>query len=90
MTNPLYWSHEPSRHKAHVLRRAAAAALHAASTALANLARRLTVVEYAPHRAQAACLPEVEFHAFHSDAGAPEGALYVDGELVGYLPVSRL
>jgi hypothetical protein len=26
---------------------------------------------------------------FHADAGALEGALYVDGELVGYLPGVR-
>ena len=31
---------------------------------------------------------ELEFYA---EAGAPEGALYLDGELVGYLPgVTRL
>jgi len=27
---------------------------------------------------------------FHAEAGAPEGALYVDGEFVGYLEVRRL
>jgi hypothetical protein len=27
----------------------------------------------------------VEFHAYHRDAGAPEGALYVNGELVGFV-----
>lgn len=32
-------------------------------------------------------LPQLEFHA---DAGAPEGALYVDGEYVGKLDVRRL
>ena len=32
----------------------------------------------------------VEFHALHRDAGAPEGALYVNGELVGYIDVQRL
>jgi hypothetical protein len=32
-------------------------------------------------------LPHLEFHA---DAGAPEGALYVDGEFVGRLDVGRL
>jgi hypothetical protein len=32
-------------------------------------------------------LPQLEFHA---DAGAPEGALYVDGEYVGQLDVRRL
>jgi hypothetical protein len=54
---------------------------------LDRLARRLAAV---PHRriATLATLPSVEFHA---EAGAPEGALYVDGELVGRLPgVTRL
>ena len=32
-------------------------------------------------------LPRLEYHA---DAGAPEGALYVDGEYVGRLDVRRL
>jgi hypothetical protein len=33
----------------------------------------------------------VEFHAMYREAGAPEGALYVDGELVGYVRgVTRL
>lgn len=32
-------------------------------------------------------LPHLEFHA---DAGAPEGALYVDGEYVGQIDVRRL
>jgi hypothetical protein len=32
-------------------------------------------------------LPRLEYHA---DAGAPEGALYVDGEYVGRLGVRRL
>lgn len=33
----------------------------------------------------------VEFHSFHRDAGAPEGALYVNGELVGFVSgVNRL
>jgi hypothetical protein len=27
---------------------------------------------------------------FHAEAGAPEGALYVDGEFVGYIDVRRL
>ena len=35
-------------------------------------------------------LPTIEFHAVHSDAGAPEGALYVNGEFVGRIDVSRL
>lgn len=66
-------------------RRATAAALRAASLALARLARRVRVAQ-GRHLAQGA--PELEFYA---EAGAPEGALYIDGELVGTLPgVSRL
>lgn len=39
----------------------------------------------------AASTESVEFHCLHRDAGAPEGALYVNGELVGFVSgVSRL
>ena len=67
-------------------RRAAAAALHGASRVLQRLARQLAA---SPARPQASALtPSLEFHA---EAGAPEGALYVDGQLVGHLAgVSRL
>lgn len=58
------------------LRFASAALLQRASTALSGLAMRLAATP--PRRAP----PVLEFHA---DAGAPEGALYVDGQLVGYL-----
>jgi hypothetical protein len=65
-------------------RRLAAATLRQASRALARLARQLALRH--PARMQRA--PELEFYA---EAGAPEGALYLDGELVGYLPgVTRL
>jgi hypothetical protein len=64
-------------------RYAAAAVLRAASVLLAALAQRLA----APMPASEAPLPAaLEFYA---DAGAPEGALYLDGELVGYLPGVR-
>lgn len=60
-----------------------AALLASASAVLARLAARL-VAEPAWHDDE----PRFEFHA---EAGAPEGALYVDGCLVGWLPgVSRL
>jgi hypothetical protein len=66
--------------------RAAAAGLLAASRSLDRAARRLVkpaVLIDAPD-AQA----RVEFHA---EAGAPEGALYIDGQFVGFLPgVARL
>lgn len=65
----------------HPLRHLAAAILRQASHGLARLARRLARVT-ARHRR----VPELEFYA---EAGAPEGALYIDGELVGHLPGVR-
>jgi len=60
-----------------------AATLRAGSRALDRLAVRLAHVE-----ARAPAAPVLEFYA---EAGAPEGALYVDGRLVGILPgVNRL
>ncbi len=70
---------------ASVPRRALATALRFASLMLARLARR---VRRAQARRTHRLVPELEFYA---EAGAPEGALYIDGELVGILPgVSRL
>ena len=61
----------------------AAELLRAASRMLDALAERLASVE-----APAAAEPVLEYHA---DAGAPEGALYVNGQLVGHLTgVNRL
>ncbi len=66
-------------------RRAAAASLRSASAVLARLARRLAA---APVRRRSVADPQVEFYA---EAGAPEGALYLDGELVGWVQgVQRL
>ena len=63
------------------LRRAASAALHVASRALQGLALRLS--QAAPAQpAQGGLPPLLEFHA---EAGAPEGALFVDGHLVAHL-----
>nr|WP_316641275.1 hypothetical protein [uncultured Roseateles sp.] len=63
-------------------RRTLALLLQAASTMLAQLAAKMNLLE---RRTKA---PVVEFYA---EAGAPEGALFVDGELIGYLPgVNRL
>jgi hypothetical protein len=59
-------------------RRAAAAALRSASAALARLARRVAVPAAPRPRAD----PQLEFYA---EAGAPEGALYLDGQLVGWV-----
>jgi hypothetical protein len=58
--------------------------LRAGSRALERLAHRLARVERVRLRAE----PLLEFHA---EAGAPEGALYVNGRLVGHLDgVQRL
>ncbi len=57
--------------------------LRSASRALDTLAARLALVAHAPSTD-----PMLEYHA---DAGAPEGALYVNGQLVGHvLGVTRL
>ncbi|WP_427912894.1 hypothetical protein ACPWT1_20070 [Ramlibacter sp. MMS24-I3-19] len=65
------------------------AALRSAGDAAHGLALRVAKTEEA-----AATVPQietVEFHSLHGDAGAPEGALYVNGVLVAILPgVKRL
>lgn len=69
----------------HPVRHVAALALRQASRLLARLARRLARQRAGPPGLRP---PELEFYA---EAGAPEGALYLDGELVGHLPgVTRL
>ena len=66
------------------VRLAAAALLRSASAALSRMAARIATLPADASRQP----PVLEFHA---DAGAPEGALYVNGELVGWLPgVQRL
>ena len=82
---PLGPSADAERHPAHEgLRQLAASGLHSASAALARLASQLA----APAPRAAAASPHLEFHA---EAGAPEGALYLDGRLVGWVPgVTRL
>ena len=67
------------------VRRVAAALLRAASLLLARWARQMRVA-YSANTQQRS--PELEFYA---EAGAPEGALYADGEYVGRLHgVTRL
>ncbi len=64
----------------------AAATLRLMSHALGLLAERVERAESAAAAARGE--PVLEFYA---EAGAPEGALYVNGHLVGHLPgVSRL
>jgi hypothetical protein len=70
-------------HEASRTRHLIALLLHAAAITLGQLAHRLVRAEPEP-----AGEPVLEFYA---QAGAPEGALYVDGKLVGLLSgVSRL
>ena len=58
--------------------RLVAIGLRSASAALARLSRRLAV----PASRVARAAPQLEFYA---EAGAPEGALYLDGQLVGFV-----
>ena len=67
---------DPGIHPSQVARRLAAAALRQASGGLARLARRLAV----PATTADYPAPQLEFYA---EAGAPEGALFVGGVLVG-------
>ena len=64
-------------------RRRFASALCAASVLLERMADRISRARGGRRRR-----PELEFYA---EAGAPEGALYVDGQRVGSLPgITRL
>jgi hypothetical protein len=67
------------------LRRLLAASLSRTSALLARLAQHMAV----PAVPDVKRAPEVL--EFYAEAGAPEGALYLDGKLIGYLPgVKRL
>jgi hypothetical protein len=76
---------EPPAHEA--ARRLVALVLLMASAALARLSHRLSHVMGAEEAEEQSVDPRLEFYA---EAGAPEGALYVDGELVGFVAVGRL
>jgi len=67
-------------------RRVVARLLRAASAALARHARHVDRPLHARLR-RPAHEPLVEFHA---EAGAPEGALYVEGRYIGTIDVRRL
>jgi hypothetical protein len=78
------WSAADFRHPASLFaQRLAARALRQASALLARLSRRIAV---SPGHRGTVAPPQLEFHA---EAGAPEGALYVDGKLIGWLPGVR-
>lgn len=75
---------DAQRSPSDAVRHVAAVSLRSASAVLARLSRRLArPANAAPH-----AVPVLEFYA---EAGAPEGALYLDGRLVGVVPgVTRL
>lgn len=78
-----WWRDHAPHPAAEAARLLLAASLASASALLARLSARLVAVPTAPPGD-----PRFEFYA---EAGAPEGALYVDGRFVGWLPgVSRL
>lgn len=69
----------------HPIRAKFATLLRQTSRGLSRFARRISASSASINVQRP---PELEFYA---DAGAPEGALYVNGDLVGTLPgVSRL
>ena len=83
LSKDLPWAEAPVEERS--AREVAAALLRAMGAALDTLATRLTLTPAVP---AAPAEPRFEFYA---EAGAPEGALYVDGRLVGHLPgVQRL
>lgn len=69
---------EPPRPAREAALRMAASSLRSASAMLARLSRRLAK----PTGRVAHPVPQLEFYA---EAGAPEGALYLDGQLVGWV-----
>lgn len=79
MIKSLPWSYHPAEHALeHRLRHAVAAVLRGASRMLSRLARRIA----ASKKVSDANIGHLEFYA---EAGAPEGAIYADGLLVGYV-----
>ena len=88
MTKTLSWaSTETARPLSATLLHFAAATLIAASDVLTRLALRLS----ASKDAVRVPVHTVEFHAVYRESGAPEGALFVNGKLVGYVEgVTRL
>ena len=81
----LRWSATAPQHPpSEAARRLLASGLRSASARLARLSRRLA------RPAVRAVHPEPQLE-FYAEAGAPEGALYLDGKLVGWVAgVSRL
>jgi hypothetical protein len=85
MSKPLRWVLEPATTLPGApVRHLVSRGLRCASAVLARLSRRL-------HGRSHAAEPSSMVLEFHAEAGAPEGALFVDGVRVGTLPgVTRL
>jgi len=87
---PVLTGHRPAQRPSFsdTWRRLVAHLLTRASTALARQARGVARPLHARRRRlRGQHDASVEFHA---EAGAPEGALYLDGELLGHIGVRRL
>jgi hypothetical protein len=86
--HPILTGHRPAQRplSSDIWRRLVAHLLRSASAVLARRARDVARPLHARHRRSQHDV-NIEFHA---DAGAPEGALYVDGNFVGYIDVHRL
>jgi hypothetical protein len=87
MMSSLPWARAPTESEIkRAMRRAVATTLHWAANALARAAQQLSSAEVSEDWVSRT--PVLEFHA---EAGALEGALYVDGRLIGHLNgVTRL
>lgn len=83
------WHARPAPHPvAEAARLLAAALLMVASATLARFAALVAPAAAAVDDGSIDGSNDPRFE-FHADAGAPDGALYVDGELVGHLPGVR-
>lgn len=85
MTETSSWAREVGPPVSAVVLHLVARVLRGASEALTRLATRLSTAD------DVLAIPAgtVEFHALHREAGAPEGALYVDGRLIAVIPGVR-
>jgi hypothetical protein len=88
MSKTMSWAvHERARPLTVTLLYLVAGGLYAASEKMTRIAARLHALQEVRHVSGGT----LEFHAFHRDGAAPEGALYVNGELVGFIDgVARL
>ena len=79
MIKSLPWSYHPAEHALeHRLRHTVAAVLRGASLMLSRLARRVAASKKVNP-------PGISHLEFYAEAGAPEGAIFADGLLVGYV-----